>query len=211
MARKKTKDNRLWDRFDQWEEEWRKKREKERLEDARKIRDAEEDYERTLHSLNPLKTSPDPKKVLASQSREPGLKRLPLESPLDFPLIKPASIIKVEHPTKEEGVIIFRMDEKNRTGDILEAVAFQIKRIIEYVINERLLFFLQPIKQGIFVIRAAGDREAPPIFEISQDSPGVIRIKVLENSLLWSLGYQFNVPEILNRILERFNREIEKQ
>ena len=124
--------------------------------------------------------------------------------------ISPARIIKIDQPNQEEGIIFFQIDRNIRAGDILEPAAFQFKRIVEFVISERLLFYLEPKENGVFFIQVAGNREIPPILEISLYSKEAILIKVLERSLVWSLGYQFNVPEILKRILQRLKQEIKK-
>lgn len=211
MSPKKKKNNEWWDRFDKWEEEWKRKRKEETLEDARKLRQAEEDYENSLRSLNPLEKSPQPKKILATQSREPGVKRIPLEAPLNCPLIMPARIVRVDQPHIGEAIIFFRIDIRNKGGEILEPVAFQIKRLMEYLINERLLFFLQPSEKGSFTIRVAGEKNAPPLFEVSHYCPEAILIKALEKSFPWSPGYVFDIKEILKRILERLNKEIKDQ
>jgi hypothetical protein len=211
MAQGKKKNNEWWDRFDKWEEEWERKRREERLEDARKLRQAEEDYDRSLHSLNPLTTTPQPKKILATQSREPGVKRLPLEVPLNCPLIMPVRIVRIDQPNLGEATIFFQADKTNKGGDFLEPVAFQIKRIMEYLISERLLFFIQPAEKGSFIIRVARDKKAPPLFNISLYPPEAIFIKALEESLQWSPGYIFDIQDILKGILERLRKEIKDQ
>ena len=211
MAYGKKKKKEWWDRFDEWEVEWKKKRKEESLHDARKLRQAEEDYEKSLHSLNPLTTSPKPKKILATQSREPGIKRIPLESLLNCPLTMPARIEKIDQPNIGEAIIFFKTDKRNKGSEILEPVAFQIKRLMEYLINERFLFLLQPVEKDFFVIRVAGDINAPPLFNISLYAQEAILLRMLEKSLPWSPGYVFDVQEILKRIVDRFHKELEAQ
>ncbi|MGA1841847.1 MAG: hypothetical protein ACMUIU_14595 [bacterium] len=211
MTNKDKKKNEWWDRFDKWEEEWKKKRKEERMEDAKKLRQAEEDYDRSLHSLNPLTTTPQPKEILATQSREPGSKRIPLEDPLNCPLILPVRIIKIEQPDPGEAIVFFQAKSIDKGENFLEQLAFQIKKVIEYLVNERLLFFVQPAEKGAFVIRVAGDKKAPPLFNISGYSGEAILIKALEKSLQWSPGYIFNVRDILKGILKRLLREFEDQ
>ncbi|MGA1863466.1 MAG: hypothetical protein ACMUHX_00225 [bacterium] len=209
MTHKDKKKNELWDRFDKWQEEWERKRKEERLEDAKKLHQAEEDYDRSLHSLNPLTTTPLPKEILATQSREPGAKRIPLEDPLNCPLTLPVKIIKIDQPDPGEAIIFFQAKGIDRGDDFLEQVAFQIKKVMEYLVNERLLFFVQQAEKGTFVIRVAGDKKALPLFNISGYSGEAILIKALENSLQWSPGYIFNVREILKGILKGLMRESE--
>lgn len=211
MVHKDKKSDDWWDRFEKWEEEWKEKRKEEHLKDAKKLREAEEDYEKTLHNLNPLSSRPAPKKILATQSREPGFMRMPLKSPHHFPLFLPARIKKIVQKNKEEAIIFFHMDEKEKKMEILEPTAFMAKRLVEHLVNERMLFFIQPCEKGGFAIRVAGDREIPSILEVSRHAKDAILIKVLEKSLPWSLGYQFNVPEILKQIVVRFKKELEDQ
>jgi hypothetical protein len=211
MVHENQKSDDWWDRFKKWEEEWKEKRKEEQLKDARKLREAEEDYERSLHNLNPLSSRPAPKKILATQSREPGFMRMPLESPHHFPLFLPARVKKIVQNNQDEAIIFFHMDEKGKKTEILEPTAFMTKRLVEHLVNERMLFFIQPCDKGSFLIRVAGDKEVPPILEVSQYAKDAILIKVLEKSLPWSLGYQFNVPEILKQIVGRFEKEIEDQ
>jgi hypothetical protein len=211
MAHKEKKNNEWWDRFDKWEKKWERKRKEERLKDAKKLRQAEEDYDRTIHSLNPLTTTPQPKQVLATQSREPGDKSIPLEISLNCPLTLPERIVKVDQPDPGEVIVFFQAKRINKGDYPLEQVAFQIKRIMECLVNERLLFFIQPAEKGAFVIRVAGDKKAPPIFNISRYSREAILIKALEKSLQWSPGYIFNVRDILKGIFERLLRELEVQ
>jgi len=118
------------------------------LEDARKLREAEEDYNRSLHSLNPLATNTKPKKILATQSKEPGVKRIPLETALNCPLIMPARIVKIEQPHIGEAIIFFQIEGKHEGREILEPAAFQLKRLIEY------------LKYRIFIV-------APPDLSVS--------------------------------------------
>ena len=211
MVHEDQKSNNWWNRFKEWESEWKEKRKEEKRKDARKLREAEEDYERSLHNLNPLYTPPAAKKILATQSREPGLKRMPLESSRHFPLILPARIKKIIQTNPEEATILFHLDERDKIAGILEPTAFMTKRLVEHLVSERILFFIQPGEKGSFVIRVAGDKEIPPILDVSLHAKDAIMIKVLEKSLPWSLGYQFNVSEILKQIVERLKKEVEDQ
>ncbi|MGA1843121.1 MAG: hypothetical protein ACMUIS_00990 [bacterium] len=209
MVVERKNEKKWWERFERFEEDWKRRRREERLEDARKLREAEEDYEESLHSLNPLVKPAKPREILATRSREPGTRRIPLQPIHTHPLIMPARIDRVEQPGKGEAVIVFS-PEGGDIADILEPVSFQIKRLIEYMINERLLFSLHQTEQGAFVIRAAGERDAPPLIEISRGSRESVRIVVHERSLSWSPGYHFDLFEILKRIAERLQMQIGK-
>ncbi|MGA1795021.1 MAG: hypothetical protein ACMUIL_04090 [bacterium] len=209
MVAEKKNEKKWWDRFERFEEDWKRRRREERLEDARKLREAEEDYEESLRSLNPLAKPPNPKEILATRSREPGTRRIPLQPIHTHPLIMPGMIDRVEQPGKGEAVIVFSPEGGDIAG-ILEPVSFQIKRLIEYMINERLLFFLQQTERGSFVIRAAGERDSRSLIEISRCSRESVRIVAHERTLPWSPGYHFDLFEILKRIVERLRMQIGK-
>jgi hypothetical protein len=82
---------------------------------------------------------------------------------------------------------------------------------MEYLINERVLFILQPTEKGSFMIRVAEDKKAPPLLELSIYFKKAILVKILEKTLPWSPGYIFDIQNILKQIIERLNKEIKDQ
>ncbi len=198
----------FWERFKSWEEEWKKKRMENRLDDARKLREAEDDYERSLRSLNPLESPPpEPKEILGVKSNEPALKKLPLKAISSLPLILPVELLRVELQGKELGQIFFRAEEEE-SANLLYSLAFNIKRLIEYILDERLLFIIQPKDRDSFFIKAAWDSKSPPFFEVALSSPELIHIKVLEHHIAWSHGFIFDCKDILEMIVQRLRKEI---
>ncbi|MBN2373863.1 hypothetical protein JXL19_08765 [bacterium] len=205
MNNKDQKGNDFWERFDEWKEKWKKDRDADRLNAARELRDAEEDYERYAHSLNPFEPRPKPRDILGTQAGDPSINRIPLKDPQPCRITMPALIDHIDSPSKAETLVYFRIGEE-AAEKILEQATFQIKKIIEHIIGGRFMFFMQPKGIDSFLIIKAIDKDAPPFFEITLSLPNGIRIKALEEAMTWSHGHIFDCYEILRLIVERLKK-----
>lgn len=209
MSDEEKRDKKFWKLFEEWEEDWLEQRQKERLEDAKRLHESEEDYDMTLKALNPLNIPlKRPKEMLGVQSTEPDLNRIPLKDPSDFHLIMPGVIVSLDYPNEYEANVHFQCRDTPWNPDTLESFSFQIKGLIEHILDERLLFFLQPQGDTSFLIKPGWDNSIPPFFEISAPSEGVISIKALGRHIEWEPGYGVACHHLLKKVVKRLQNEI---
>jgi hypothetical protein len=201
----KAEEEKWWKALEAWEKRWIEERKERRLEEARSIREAEDEYQRFSHSTSVL--TPPAKKVgqvLATQSREPALGKMRLADMKHFPGPPPFRIDRIIRSEEEELPHLTRIIpvlEPGKKSRACEYLACSLKRAFEFQTNEKINVILEESGPQEFLIKALEGAEFIPLCRICSPDQEQVRIEIQRHSFPYIHGYSFDVGEIVRHYL----------
>jgi len=201
----KAEEEKWWKALEEWEERWIEERKIRRLEEARAIREAEDECQRFPQSMNVL--TPPAKKVeqiLATRSREPGLGKMRLADMKHFPGTPPFRIDRVisdgdtraGHPIQ-----IIPAIEPEKKSKACEYLAYSLRRALEYQTHEKIHVILEESGPQEFLIKALEGAEFVPLCRICGTDQDQVKIAIQRHAFPYIHGYSFDVVEIVRHYL----------
>ena len=196
----KNKGGQLWEALDEWEKKWTKERKKERIEEAQKIREAEEEYQRFSHSPKILTPAKKVKNILAVTSTEPSLGKMRLQRMKSFHENPPFGLDHIVYDKKDllhHRIHIIPKIEPGKKGKAHEYLAYNLRKALEFQTNEKINVILHKSGPREFLIKALEGAEFVPLCRVFASSRDHLEIEITKSSFPYIHGYSFDIEKIL--------------
>jgi len=197
----------FWNAVEDWEKNWTEERKNERIEEAKKIQEAEKEYQRFSRSqkiLTPEKKATD---ILATESHEPSLGKMQLQNMESFPENPPFEIDRIDYEKKDfihHPIRIMPKIEPEKKCKAHEYCAYSLRKALEFQTSEKINVILEALAPREFLIKALEGAEFVPlcrIFASPQGSQEYIEIEIKKSSFPYIHGYSFDIGKIVYNYL----------
>lgn len=217
----------VWDDLEEWEKKWIERRREEHKEEARRLREAEEEYERFSRSMKVLEPVKKVESILATESSEPARLKMRLRGMEAFKEIPPFCVERIAYDQKAPHfILITPVVEAANRGKAGERLACSLRKALEFQTDEKIYSILEETglkntgveetglketdlkgaslrETGEFSIKALDGAEFISLCRIflSPDQEGQIIIEIQKSSFPYFHGYSFSVEDMVYNYL----------
>lgn len=200
----KPKAEQFWEALEDWEKNWTKERKNEVIEEAKKIQEAEEEYQRFSRSQKVLTPTKKTKDILAVKSLEPSLGKMRLQKMESFPENPPFEIDRIDYDKKDfihHPIRIIPKIEPEKKCKAHEYCAYTLRKALEFQTSEKINVILEASSPREFLIKALEGAEFVPLCRIFASSQDYIEIEIKKSSFPYIHGYSFDIGKIVYNYL----------
>jgi len=200
----KPKAEQFWEALEDWEKNWTEERKNEYIEEAKKIKEAEEEYQRFSRSQKILTPEKKAKDILAVKSSEPFLGKMKLQSMESFSENPPFEIDRIDYDKKDfirHPIRIIPKIEPEKRCKTHEYCAYSLRKALEFQTNEKINVILEASSPREFLIKALEGAEFVPLCRIFASSQDYIEIEIKKSSFPYIHGYSFDIGKIVYNYL----------
>lgn len=200
----KKKAEQFWEALEDWEKKWTEERKNEHKEEAKKIREAEEEYQRFSRSQKVLEPVKKAKDILAVKSSEPSLGKMRLQKMESFPGNPPFEIDRIDYEKKDlihHPIRIIPKIEPEKKCKAHAYCAYSMRKALEFQTNEKINVILEASGPREFLIKALEGAEFVPLCRIFASSRDYIEIEIKKSSFPYIHGYSFDIGKIVYNYL----------
>ena len=200
----KEKQKRFWDAIKDWEKKWTEERKNERIEEAKKIQEAEEEYQRFSQSQKVLTPGKKAQDILATKSREPSMGMMRLQKMESFPEKPPFEIDRIDYDKKDfihHPICLIPKIVPEKKLKAHEYCAYNLRKALEFQTSEKINVILEASSDREFLIKALEGAEFVPLCRIFASSQNHIEIEIKKSLFPYIHGYSFDIGKIVYNYL----------